>query len=154
VSACTRGTARMTGLNHCFPKLLHTVVMMTVRILGTICLADSSSPGCITDPPTGSETLITGYNETSCRGRPNYEIGTSCTAICQAGSTGGFTTCLHSITDLTSPYWATHPCKLGEVFERFCHNLDWLPLLRNQHYGTLLAKQPAVTNLRYVIKHW
>lgn len=34
VSACTRGTARMTGVNHCLPKLLHTVpVMMTVCAL-------------------------------------------------------------------------------------------------------------------------
>lgn len=82
------------------------------------CLVRSSSSGCLTDPPTGQDTLITGYNEASCTGRPVYEIGTSCTAMCQAGSTGGFTTCLHRTTDLTSSYWATHPCKHGEILAK------------------------------------
>eukprot|EP00775_Hariotina_reticulata_P000772 gene772-1083_t len=49
--------------------------------VGGIWVASDCLLGCLTDPPTEGGTLITGYKEDNCRGRPNYEIGTSCTAI-------------------------------------------------------------------------
>jgi hypothetical protein len=94
----------------------------------------ANTPHCNQDPPVGSggpgssSSNITGYVTANCSRQAPYAVGTSCKALCVAGTFGGLSRCVNGSEGGT---WDVSDCLQGDPTCLLCRKPD------RQH--TLLA---------------